>query len=59
MKKEAAKKPRKQEGIPAEMSMVLGQLMLPMMVASEAIKKGLLAFVQQIGMLAFQELLQS
>jgi len=59
MKKEAAKKPRKQEGIPAEMSMVLGQLMLPMMVASEAIKKGLLAFVQQVGMLAFRELLQS
>jgi transposase-like protein len=59
MKKEAAKKPRKQEGIPAEMSMVLGQLVLPMMLASEAIKKGLLAFVQQIGLLAFRELLRS
>jgi transposase-like protein len=59
MKKEAAKKPRKQEGIPAEMSMVLGQLVLPMMVASEAIKKGLLAFVQQIGLLALRELLES
>jgi len=59
MKKEAAKKPRKQEGIPAEMSMVLGQLALPMMIASDAIKKGLLAFVQQIGMLAFRELLSS
>jgi len=58
MKKEAAKKPRKQEGIPAEMSMVLGQLVLPMMIASEAIKKGLLAFVQQIGLLAFRELLE-
>ena len=57
MKKEAAKKPRKQEGIPAEMSMVLGQLVLPMMLASEAIKKGLLAFVQQIGLLAYRELL--
>jgi putative transposase len=59
MKKEAAKRSRKQGGIPAEMSMVLGQLMLPMMIASEAIKKGLLAFVQQIGLLAFRELLES
>jgi putative transposase len=59
MKKEAAKRSRKQEGIPAEMSKVLGQLMLPMMLASEAIKKGLLAFVQQVGLLAFRELLQS
>ena len=58
MKKEAAEKARKQEGIPAEMSMVLGQLVLPMMIASEAIKKGLLAFVQQIGLLAFRELLE-
>ncbi len=58
MKKEAAKRSRKQGGIPAEMSMVLGQLVLPMMIASEAIKKGLLAFVQQIGMLAFRELIE-
>lgn len=58
MKKEAAKKPKKQEGIPYEMSLVLGQLALPMMIASEAIKKGLLAFVQQIGLLAFRELLE-
>ena len=59
MKKEAAKKPKKQEGIPAETSMVLGQLVLPMMSASEALKKGLLAFVQQIGLLAFRELLEA
>jgi putative transposase len=58
MKKEAAKRTKKQGGIPAEMSMMLGQLVLPMMLASEAIKKGLLAFVQQIGMLAFRELLE-
>jgi len=58
MKKEAAKRSRKQGAIPAEMSMVLGQLVLPMMLASEAIKKGLLAFVQQIGLLAFRELLE-
>jgi transposase-like protein len=58
MKKEAARQSRKQEDIPPAMSMVLGQLMLPMMMASEAIKKGLLAFVQQIGLLAFQQLLE-
>jgi putative transposase len=58
MKKEAAKKSRKQGSIPAATSMVLGQLVLPMMLASEAIKNGLLAFVQQIGMLAFRELLE-
>ena len=58
MKKEAAKRTKKQGGIPAEMSMMLGQLVLPMMLASEAIKKGLLAFVQQIGLLAFRELLE-
>jgi putative transposase len=59
MKKEAAKKPGKQEAIPAATSIALGQLALPMMIASEAIKKGLLAFVQQIGMLAFHEMLES
>jgi transposase-like protein len=59
MKKEAAKRTKKQGGIPPEMSMMLGQLVLPMMLASEAIKKGLLAFVQQIGLLAFRELLES
>jgi putative transposase len=58
MKKEAAKRTKKQGGNPAEMSMMLGQLVLPMMLASEAIKKGLLAFVQQIGLLAFRELLE-
>jgi len=59
MKKEAAKKLGKQEVIPAATSIALGQLALPMMIASEAIKKGLLAFVQQIGMLAFREMLES
>jgi hypothetical protein len=58
MKKEAAKRTKKQGGIPAEMSMMLGQLVLPMMLASEAMTKGLLAFVQQIGLLAFRELLE-
>src|SRR6516165_4128360 len=58
MKKEAAERVGKQGAIPAATSIALGQLMLPMMLASEAIKKGLLAFVQQIGLLAFRELLE-
>jgi putative transposase len=58
MKKEAAKKSRKQESVAADaMSLALKQLMLPMMVATGAIKNGLLMFVQQIGLLAFRELL--
>ena len=40
------------------MCVALQQLMLPMMFASDAIKQVLLAFVQQIGMLAFKELLE-
>jgi putative transposase len=59
MKKKAATKLGKQEVIPAATSIALGQLALPMMLASEAIKKGLLAFVQQIGMLAFREMLET
>jgi transposase-like protein len=59
MKKEAAERVRKQGAIPAATSIALGQLVLPMMIASDAIKKGLLAFVQQIGLLAFRELLEA
>jgi transposase-like protein len=59
MKKEAAERVRKQGAIPAPTSIALGQLVLPMMIASDAIKKGLLAFVQQIGLLAFRELLEA
>ena len=59
MQKEAAKKLRKQEVMPAATSIALQQLALPMMIASEAIKKGLLAFVQQMGMLAFREMLET
>jgi hypothetical protein len=33
------------------------QLMLPMLMASDAIKQGLMAFVHQMGMLALNELL--
>jgi putative transposase len=59
MKKKAAEESRKQESVPVAASSALQQLMLPMMLASEAIKTGLLAFVQQIGMLAFRELLDT
>jgi putative transposase len=58
MKKRAGKKVRRQE-VPSEASFALGQLVLPMMLASDAIKQGLLAFVQQLGMLAFRELLEA
>src|SRR5208283_4210219 len=59
MKKRAAEKVRKQECVSPSASIALQQLALPMMIASEAIKKGLLAFVQQMGMLAFSEMLEA
>src|SRR5262249_47031463 len=59
MKKEAAERIRKEGAIPTATPIALGQLVLPRMIASDAIKKGLLAFVQQIGMLAFRELLEA
>jgi len=57
MTKKAAEKVRNQGVGATAQAMALKQLMLPMMLASEAIKNGLLAFVQQLGVLAFQELL--
>jgi transposase-like protein len=39
------------------MTVAMQQLMLPLLVAMDATKKGLLAFVQQMGMVALQELL--
>jgi transposase-like protein len=39
------------------MSVAMQQLMLPLLIAMDATKKGLLAFVQQMGMIALQELL--
>lgn len=59
MKKKAVEKGRRQELVPHVTSVALEQLALPMMLASEAIKKGLLAFVQQMGMLAFAEVLDA
>lgn len=54
MKKKVVKE-RKQGAI--EMSLAMQQLMLPLLLAMDATKKGLLAFVQQMGMTVLQELL--
>jgi len=57
MKKKAAIRSEKQGTIePHALALATQQLMLPLLVATEAMKKGLLAFVQQMGMLALQEL---
>jgi putative transposase len=56
MKKKDAEGTRRQEPTQHGMSVAMQQLMLPMMVAMQATKDGLLAFVQQIGLYALQEL---
>ncbi len=61
MKKRAAIEGRNQETpiamTPIWMTVGMQQLMLPLLVAMDATKKGLLAFVQQMGMVALSELL--
>lgn len=57
MKKRAAGTGRKQEKTPVGMSVAMQQLMLPLLLAMDATKKGLLSFVQQMGMVALSELL--
>ena len=57
MKKRAAIKGRKQEETPVAMSVAMQQLMLPLLLAMDATKKGLLSFVQQMGMVVLSELL--
>jgi len=57
MSKRAAVKERKQEGTPVAMSIAMQQLMLPLLLAMDATKKGLLGFVQQMGMVVLSELL--
>jgi putative transposase len=57
MKKRAAVRGSKQEGTQVAMSVAMQQLMLPLLLAMDATKKGLLAFVQQMGMVALSELL--
>ena len=59
MKKKAAVKVGAQACVAPGMSLALEQLAVPMMLASEAIRNGLLAFVQQMGMLAFTELMRA
>jgi putative transposase len=57
MKKRAAGTGRTQEKTPVAMSMAMQQLMLPLLLAVDATKKGLLSFVQQMGMVVLSELL--
>jgi len=57
VKKRAAVKERKQEENPVAMSVAMQQLMLPLLLAMDATKKGLLSFVQQMGMVVLSELL--
>jgi len=57
MKKRAAVEGKKQEGAPVTITVAMQQLMLPLLLAMDATKKGLLAFVQQMGMVALSELL--
>jgi putative transposase len=57
MKERAAGTVRKQEKTPVAMSVAMQQLMLPLLLAMDATKKGLLSFVQQMGMVALSELL--
>jgi putative transposase len=57
MKKRAAVKGQKQQENPVAMSVAMQQLMLPLLLAMDATKKGLLSFVQQMGMVVLSELL--
>jgi hypothetical protein len=57
VKKRATGTGRKQEKTPVTMSVAMQQLMLPLLLAMDATKKGLLSFVQQMGMVALSELL--
>jgi hypothetical protein len=57
MKKRAAVKGQKQQENPVAMSTAMQQLMLPLLLAMDATKKGLLSFVQQMGMVVLSELL--
>lgn len=58
MSKRAASKGRKQDQTPVAMGVAMQQLMLPLLLAVDATKKGLLSFVQQMGMVVLSELLE-
>jgi len=57
MSKRAAVEGQKQEATSVGMSVAMQQLMVPLLLAMDATKKGLLAFVQQMGMVVLSELL--
>jgi transposase-like protein len=57
MSKRAANRDEKQGATPVTMSVAMQQLMLPLLLAMDATKKGLLSFVQQMGMVVLSELL--
>ncbi len=57
MSKRAASREKKQRTTPIAMTVGTQRLMLPLLLAMDATKKGLLAFVQQMGMVVLSELL--
>ena len=57
MKKRAAVKGQKQAENPVGTSVAMQQLMLPLLLAMDATKKGLLSFAQQMWMVVLSELL--
>ena len=55
-KKAAADRGKQASNDPQELALVMRQMVLPLIVGVEATKRGMLAFVQQMGMMAVQEL---
>ena len=55
-KRRAAERGKQASNDPQALALVMRQMVLPLIVGAEATKRGLLAFVQQMGMLALREL---
>jgi transposase-like protein len=55
-KRRAAERGKQASNDPQALALVMRQMILPLIVGAEATKRGLLAFVQQMGLLALQEL---
>jgi len=55
-KRRAAERGKQASNDPRALALVMRQMVLPLIVGAEATKRGLLAFVQQMGMVALQEL---
>lgn len=55
-KRRAAERGKQASNDPQALPMVMRQMVLPLIVGAEATKRGLMAFVQQMGMLALREL---